>query len=62
MEEPHGAPGICMESNKGRGSLTNRYLPALITPAVIVGVMQVTWPLFQHNPVSPYLLAVIFCA
>ena len=59
MERP---PGICMESNKGRGSLTSRYLAALLAPAVIAGVMQVTWPFFQHNPVLPYLLAVIFCA
>ena len=50
-----------MESNKGRGSLTSRYLAALLAPAVIAGVMQVTWPLLQNDPVSPDLLAVIFC-
>lgn len=50
-----------MESSKGRGSLTSRYLIALLAPAVIAGVMQLTWPFFEHNPVSPYLLAVIFC-
>jgi len=56
------SPGICMETNRGRGSLTSRYLAALLAPTVIAGVIQVTWPFFQHNLVSPYLLAVIFCA
>ena len=51
-----------METNKRRGSLTSRYLAALLAPAIIAGVIQVTWPFFQHNLVSPYLLAVIFCA
>ena len=51
-----------MESNKGRGSLIRRYLAALLAPAVIAGAMQVTWPLSEHNPVQPYLLAVIFCS
>jgi len=51
-----------MDSNNGRGSLTSRYLTALLAPAVITGAMQVTWPFFQHNPASPYLLAVVFCA
>jgi PAS domain S-box-containing protein len=51
-----------MESNKGRGSLTRRYLAALLAPAVVAGVMQVAWPFFEYNPVSPFLLAVIFCA
>jgi PAS domain S-box-containing protein len=41
---------------------TRRYLPALLAPAVITGVMQVTWPFFADSPVSLYLLAVIFCA
>lgn len=56
------SPWIRMEGSKGRGSLTSRYLIALLAPAVIAGVMQVTWPFFEHNPVSPFLLAVIFCA
>lgn len=50
-----------METDQGRTSLTSRYLAALLAPAVIAVVMQVTWPFFQHDPVSPYLLAVIFC-
>src|ERR1700674_5396675 len=63
MDHLHGDhQGFCMDNTKERGSLTSRYLPALVAPAVIAGVMQVTWPLFQHSPVSPYLLAVIFCA
>ena len=62
MEKLHGVPGICMDSNNGRGSLTSRYLTALLAPAVIAGAMQVTWPFFQHDPISPYLLAVVFCA
>ena len=51
-----------MEHNRGRGSLTRRYLAALLAPAVVGGVMLFTWPLFNANPVSPYLLAVMFCA
>ena len=51
-----------METNRGRGSLTSRYLAALLAPAVVAGVILVTWPFFEHNLVSPYLLAVIFCA
>ena len=51
-----------MDTHRGRESLTSRYLAALLAPAVMAGVMQVTWPFFEHNLVSPYLLAVIFCA
>jgi PAS domain S-box-containing protein len=51
-----------MESKKGRGSLASRYLAALLAPAAIAGGMQVTWPFFQAETDSPYLLAVIFCA
>jgi PAS domain S-box-containing protein len=50
-----------MERNN-RGSLTSRYLAALLAPAVVASVMQVTWPFFEYNPVSPFLLAVIFGA
>ncbi|MGI9069262.1 MAG: DUF4118 domain-containing protein [Pyrinomonadaceae bacterium] len=56
------SPWIRMESSKGRGSLPSRCLLALLAPAVIAAVMQLTWPFFEHNPVSPYLLAVILCA
>ena len=56
------SPGIYRNSNQGRGSLTSRYLAALLAPVVIAGVIQVTWPFFEHNLVSPYLLAVILCA
>ena len=51
-----------MEYKKGRWSLTSRYLAAFLAPAVIASAMHLTWPLFQHSPVLPYLLAVIFCA
>src|SRR6266850_2776689 len=50
-----------MKINKGRGALTSRYLVALLAPALIAGVMQVTWPFFQRTPVAPYLLAIMFC-
>jgi K+-sensing histidine kinase KdpD len=49
-----------MGSNKGRWFLTSRFLLALLAPAAIAAVMQVTWPFFEHNPISPFLLAVIF--
>ena len=51
-----------MESSKGRKSLASMYLAALVAPAVIAGVMQVSWPFFQDDPISPYLLAVVFCS
>jgi len=51
-----------MESNSWRGPLASPYLAALIAPAVIAGVIQVTWPFFRDSPVLPYFLAVIFCA
>ncbi|MFN2456226.1 MAG: PAS domain S-box protein [Pyrinomonadaceae bacterium] len=51
-----------MDSNNGRRTLTSRYLTALLAPAVVAGAMQVTWPFFKHDPISPYLLAVVFCA
>ncbi len=47
-----------MESNTGRRSVARRYLTAFLAPAVITGVMQLTWPLFEPNPVSLYFLAV----
>src|SRR5688572_30682076 len=50
-----------MESTKKR-SPVNRYLMALIAPAVTAGVMQVSWPFFQNTPVSPYFMPVILCA
>jgi PAS domain S-box-containing protein len=48
--------------NKGSGFLTSRYLLALLAPLVITGVMQITWPLFEPNPILLYLLAVTLCA
>jgi len=42
--------------------LVRRYFVALLAPAAIALVMQVTWPFFQSAPVAPYFVAVIFCA
>ena len=53
------SPGIYMNSNQGRGSLTRRCLATLRATAVVVGVMQVTRPFSQHSPVLPFKLAVI---
>jgi len=39
-----------MDTNKGRESLTSRYLAALLAPAVIAGVMQVFWLFSQQRP------------
>jgi PAS domain S-box-containing protein len=41
---------------------TARYLVAVLAPAIIAVVMALTWPLFEDNPVSIYLLAVILTA
>jgi PAS domain S-box-containing protein len=43
-------------------SLALRYIAALLAPAIAVGVTQLTWPLFEQSPVSPFLLAVAFSA
>ena len=50
-----------MEIRKER-SLAPRYIAALLAPAIAVGVTQLTWPLFEQSPVSPFLLAVAFSA
>jgi PAS domain S-box-containing protein len=50
-----------MEQQTKRSPL-GRYLMSLLAPAVICSVMLLTWPLFEANPVSLYLLAVMFCA
>ena len=52
---------LTVESLKER-SFVRRYLAALLAPAVIAGVMQVTWPFLQDETDLPCLLAVIFCA
>lgn len=43
-------------------SLLNRYLPALIAPALMSALLQATWPFFQTAPTAPFLAAVMFCA
>jgi len=53
------SPGIYMKSNQERGSLTSRCLATLRATAVVVGVMQVTWPFSQHSPVVPFKPAVV---
>lgn len=50
-----------MEIRKER-SLALRYIAALLAPAIAVCVTQLTWPLFEQSPVSPFLLAVAFSA
>jgi PAS domain S-box-containing protein len=48
--------------NNGSVLLTSRYLLALLAPLVITGAMQITWPLFESNPLALYLLSVMLCA
>ena len=43
-------------------SRTRRYLMALVTPVVVAGAMQLTWPFFEHAPVSLFLVAVMLSA
>ena len=50
-----------MDIKKER-SPARRYLAALAAPALLAGVIQVTWPFFEHSPVSLFFLAVIFSA
>ena len=49
-----------MESLTKR-SLALRYLLALLAPALMAGVMQITWPLFEQAPIALFLLAIMFC-
>jgi PAS domain S-box-containing protein len=48
-----------MESLTQR-SVVRRYLIALLAPAVMAGVMQITWPLFAESPIALFLLAIMF--
>jgi len=41
-------------------STARRYLAALIAPAIVAGVMQLTWPFFKESPAAIYLLAIAF--
>lgn len=50
-----------MEALKGR-SRAVKYLIALLAPVIVASVMQVTWPFFEHSPVSLFLLAVMISA
>jgi PAS domain S-box-containing protein len=49
------------ERKRDRG-IASRYLIALLAPAIIAAVMQLTWPFFQQSPVTLFLLAVVFSA
>jgi PAS domain S-box-containing protein len=51
-----------MISAKWQTSFASRYLVAFLGPLIIAGVMRLTWPFFEYNPVSPYFLAVVFCS
>jgi PAS domain S-box-containing protein len=42
-------------------SFAVRYLMALLAPALMAGVMQITWPLFEQSPIALFLLAIMFC-
>jgi PAS domain S-box-containing protein len=46
-----------MKKLRDRSTL-HRYLAALIAPAVVAGVMQLTWPFFKESPAAIYLLAI----
>lgn len=50
-----------MDREKER-SHAGRYLTALLTPMVVAGVTQLTWPFFEQSPVTLFLLAIMFCA
>jgi PAS domain S-box-containing protein len=43
-------------------STFRRYLPALLAPAIVTAVIQLTWPFFELSATSPFLAAVMFCA
>lgn len=44
-----------------KSSFVRRYFIALLVPALIAGLMQITWPLFEQSPSAPFLLAIMFC-
>src|SRR6266404_5555671 len=46
--------------NMKEPSTAYRYLAALIAPAIVAGVMQLTWPFFKESPAAIYLLAIAF--
>jgi PAS domain S-box-containing protein len=48
--------------NLRKRSVLNRYLPALVAPAIIAVVLQLTWPFFKESPTVLFLAAVMFCA
>jgi PAS domain S-box-containing protein len=43
-------------------SPAHRYLVALVTPALVAGVVQITWPFFERSPLALFFLAVMFSA
>src|SRR5258706_4375725 len=47
-----------MKKNMNEPSTAYRYLAALIAPAIVAGVMQLTWPFFKESPAAIYLLAI----
>jgi PAS domain S-box-containing protein len=48
-----------MKNMKGP-STAYRYLAALIAPAIVALVMQLTWPFFKDSPAAIYLLTIAF--
>ncbi|HEV7745396.1 MAG TPA: PAS domain S-box protein [Pyrinomonadaceae bacterium] len=47
-----------MKSQKDR-SRVGGYLTALLAPALVAAVMQLSWPFFEQSPVSLFLIAVM---
>jgi PAS domain S-box-containing protein len=45
-----------------QNSFAVRYFIALFAPALMAGLMQVTWPVFELSPVGLFLLAIMFCS
>jgi PAS domain S-box-containing protein len=58
--QPFSMLEIKMES-LAQGLFTRRYLAPVLAPALVAGVMQITWPVFEQSPVALFLLAIIFC-
>src|SRR5687768_13541099 len=47
---------------KSERSQASRYMVAFLTPVLVAAAMALTWPLFEANPVTIYLLAIVVSA
>jgi PAS domain S-box-containing protein len=61
-EKDRRLPGDALSEKERYRSPVRRYLIALITPVIVAGIMQLTWPFFEKSPVTLFLLAVMFSA